>query len=133
MKFESVIAPLLVIGGLAVGAYAIKTWLIDPAAAAGQGVGRFIADQTMEKGGALTPLVTLDAYLRSIIQGQSVQITGFGYPVVPPTPEGFLPSNWVWQGPCDVKIGLPAGMTFQEFCDVSPGSPMCTPGYFGVC
>jgi hypothetical protein len=33
--------------------------------------------------------------------------------------------NWTWRLPDGTAWGLPAGMTPREFCEQSPGSPIC--------
>lgn len=65
------------------------------------------------------PLTELYAQYRNALQGSPVS-----YVSAPSTPEGYSPSNWIWERD-GVKIGLPAGMTFTEFCKGSPDSPMC--------
>ena len=44
---------------------------------------------------------------------------------IPPTPEGYNPSNWTWELPSGTKLGVPAGMTPAQFCKSSPSSPIC--------
>lgn len=68
--------------------------LLDLAKGAGQAVGQAVERQTTT--------------WQSILEGT-------GAPIVPPTPEGYLPSNWVYDAG-DVSWGVPAGMTPVEFC-----------------
>jgi hypothetical protein len=115
MKFEDVLLP----AALTLGAiYLVKTYLVDPAGAAGKWVGQNV----------ITP-----AYYGAQYPGAAAwAIThGWDLPVVPTTPMNYLPSNWTWKLPVQdpgwgpTMLGLPAGMTPAAFCAGSPGSPIC--------
>jgi hypothetical protein len=109
MKLEDLILPAaLTLGGI----YLVKTYLVDPAGAAGRWVGQNV----------ITP-----AYYGAQYPGAAAWALANGYPlpVVPATPEGYLPSNWTWSLPSEVQLGLPAGMTPAAFCAGSPTSPIC--------
>ena len=94
------------------GLYAFKTWVLDPAAAAGAWVGQNV----------ITPAYYGAQYPGTCARGM---LEGFGCPSVPDTPAGFLPSNWTWALSDGTMLGLPAGMTPGQFCAGSPASPIC--------
>jgi hypothetical protein len=115
----------------------VKTVIWDTPYKAGEYTGSFFLGQTLQQGGTLTGVNALLAQSRSVIQGNKDILVS-----VPQTPKDYLPSNWTWEDPngatlkCDAAtgnctgegptmIGLPAGMTLSEFCDGSPGSPIC--------
>lgn len=119
MKIEDLLVPGFLV---VVGYYALKT-LTDWSAGAGHVVAQAaqvgVQNTTQKSGGALTWLNVDATVLRSLLQGSPLQFEG-----VPATPEGYLPSNWMWYYPSEVpvKVGLPAGQTLQDFCQVSPGA-----------
>jgi hypothetical protein len=106
--------------------------------------------QTERAGGLFTGLEAWKAAQRAVEQGSHATLVS-----IPQTPVGnYTSSNWTWEDDtganleCDTSgkctgqgplmIGLPAGQTLPEFCDGSPGSPICagvTPmkkGVFGL-
>jgi len=125
-NFIESLLPPVVLGLL--GYYAI-TRLLGTSGDLGNAFSQWLQTNTQTAGGALTgPNIGITG-LRNLLQGNGLTFTFVG---VPSTPAGNLPSNWTWQGPNNTMIGLPAGMTFADFCAVSSNSPMCQPGYWGL-
>lgn len=110
---DTALSVALVAGAAAVGIWAIKSYLIDPASEAGEWVGEHV----------LTPIYWTSQYPITASQGI---IEGYSPPYVPPTPEGYRPSNWSWEIGQGTVLGLPAGMTPGQFCAQNPGSPLCS-------
>jgi hypothetical protein len=103
---------IALIGGLGLAAaWAFNEYVLKPSAAAGKAVGE-----------AVKPFVESATYVETSVKGA---LEGFAPPTVPPTPVGYNPSNWTWQLMNGVSLGLPPGMTPQEFCAGSKGSPIC--------
>ena len=145
--------PIAVIGvGITAAYFLLKPkegecWFFDAvcqARKAGKDVAQTVynvaASQTERKGGILTGANVFVTQARSIVQGSPLNLKA-----VPTTPSGYSSSNWTWELPggdlqCDasgkctgsgpVQVGLPAGMTFGEFCEGSPESPMCKDAAF---
>lgn len=108
---DTMVSVALVSVALVAGAWAVKNYLVDPAGEAGAWVGQHV----------LTPVYWTAQYPGTAVRGI---LEGWGVPEVPPTPAGYLPSNWTWVQPGTqdqpVYVGLPAGMTMRDFCRVSP-------------
>lgn len=131
---------LAVVGGLGYLAYnAIKPkagdcWFYDLPCQAGklgkqteQTVYNVYSSQTQQSGGLFTGLNAWATQQRAALQGSPIVLQN-----VPPTPAGYNASNWTWisndpgnltcdaSGKCTgegpLNVGLPAGMTLQEFC-----------------
>jgi len=107
-----------------IGAALLAYWLIlnkgtDQAADAGKWVAQNIINPAKNPGN--NPFAYGLAALKGTLAGRGSETL-----YVPPTPIGYNDSNWTWQlKDKRTFLGLPAGMTPEEFCAGSPGSPIC--------
>ena len=108
---------ILFLAGVGViGYYLITRSGTDQAAAAGKWTAQNVINPA--KNPATKPL---DVFLTTL-QSRS---EGHGDPKIVPTLTGMNDSNWTYQLKDGSFIGVPAGMTPNEFCRGSPDSPVC--------
>lgn len=107
---------------VAVGYLLVREYVLDPLTSVSSSAGAWVAENVVQ------PATTGSLYPTTSILGA---LEGYNPPVVPDTPSGYSPSNWVWDigvgsSGNTVYLGLPEGMTPGQFCSANPSAPVCS-------